>query len=65
MKKVYCIKCNKYRKSKKSKISNIFSRALVFSIICENCGSNDEKIFKEEESIKILKTLGLINNINE
>ena len=65
MKKVYCIKCNKYRKPKKSKISNIFNRALVFSIICENCGSNDEKIFKEEESIKILKTLGLINNINE
>ena len=48
MKKVYYIKCNKYRKPKKSKISYIFNRALVFSIICENCGSNDEKIFKEE-----------------
>ena len=26
------------------------------------CGSNDEKIFKEEESTQILKILGLIDN---
>ena len=38
---------------------------LVLSIICDKCGSNDEKIFKEEESIEILKILGLINNMNE
>ena len=29
------------------------------------CGSEDEKIFKEEESIEILKILGLINNIEK
>ena len=32
MKKIYCIKCNKYRK---------------------RCGINDEKIFKEEESVEV------------
>ena len=46
MKKIYCIKCNK--------------DTLSLSFICHNCGSYDEKIFKVEESIEILKILGLI-----
>ena len=33
------------------------------SVICSRCGSNDKRIFKEEKSIEILKTLSLINNI--
>ena len=37
----------------------------VFSFICDKCSSNDYKLFKEEESIEILKVLGLIDNINE
>ena len=42
---------------------NIFSKkkTLVFSIICDKCCSEDEKIFEEEESIEILKIIGLIN----
>ena len=36
---------------------------LVLSIICGKCKKEDEKIFKEEESIEILKILGLIENI--
>ena len=44
MKKVYCIKCNKYKKLKKIKISYIFDKILVFSIIFE-------KVFKKEESV--------------
>ena len=36
---------------------------LLFSIICSKCKNEDEKIFKEEKSIEILKTLGLIENI--
>ena len=52
MKKIYCINCNKYRKFKNSKISYIFDQTLVLSIICNKCSSNDEKIFKEEESIE-------------
>ena len=65
MKKFCCIKCKKYRKFKNPKISYIFDKTLSVSIICDKCGSKDEKIFKEEESIKTLKILGLINNIEE
>ena len=38
---------------------------LVVSIICRRCGRKDEKMFKEEESIKILQRLGLINNTEQ
>ena len=65
MKKVYCIKCRKYRKFKNTKISCIFDTTLVLSIICDKCSSNDKEVFKKEESIEILKTLGLINNVEE
>ena len=37
----------------------------VLSIICSGCKIEDEKIFKKEESIEILKVLGLIDNIEE
>ena len=65
MKKLYCVKCNKYRKLKNPRISYIFDELLSLSTICDKCGSNDQKIFKEEESIEILKILGLINNMSE
>ena len=32
----------------------------VLSIMCDKCSSNDEKIFREKESIEILKVHGLI-----
>ena len=38
-------------------------KTLVLSIICSKCKSEDEKIFKEEQSIEILENLGFINNI--
>ena len=38
-------------------------KILILSIICSKCKSEDEKIFKEEESIEILENLGFINNI--
>ena len=62
---MYCIKFNKYRKFKNSKISYIFDKILVLSIVSDKCSSNDEKIFSEEESVDILKILELINNMNE
>ena len=37
-------------------------KTLVFSIICSKCENEDEKIFKEE-SLEILKFLGLFKNI--
>ena len=38
-------------------------KILVVSVICSKCKNEDEKIFKEEDSIEIAKILGLINNI--
>ena len=32
-------------------------KKIVLSITCSKCGSKDEKIFKEEELIKILKSI--------
>ena len=63
MKKSYCIFCSKYRKFEKPKISYISEKALVISIICSKCKREDEKIFKQEESIKIFKIIGLIEDI--
>ena len=37
----------------------------VLSVIRDNWGSNDEKLFKEEESTEILEILGLIDNMEE
>ena len=63
MKKLYCVICSKCRKFEKPKMSQLLEKTLVLSIICTKCENEDEKIFKEEESTEILKTLGLINYI--
>ena len=63
MKKIYCVICDNYRKFDIPKISYILEKTLVLSIICSKCKSENEKIFKEEESIEILKILGLSENI--
>ena len=63
MKNLYCIICGKYRKFEKSKISYLLEKILVLSIICSKCKNGDEQILKEEESIEILKIIGLIENI--
>ena len=52
-----------YRKFKNPKISLIFVKILALSIVCSKCKNEDGKIFKEEESIEILKTIGLTKNI--
>ena len=58
--KIYCVICGKYRKFRKPKISCIFLKKLVLSVIFSKYQNEDDKIFNEEESIEILKTLGLI-----
>ena len=63
MKKIYCVICSKYRKFEKSKISYLLEKTLVLSIICCKCKNEDEKLFKDEESIEISKFFGLIKNI--
>ena len=65
MKKLYFIICGKDRKFEKPKISYLLEKSLVLSIICSKCKNEDEKIFKEEEPIQILKILGLISNKEE
>ena len=62
MKKLYCIICGKHRKFEKRKISYILVKT-VLPIICSKCKNEDEKIFKEKESIEVLRILGLIENI--
>ena len=62
---IYCNVCKKYRTSKKTKLLYILKKALSLCIVNSKCGHEYEKIFKEEESIEILKTLGLIANIEE
>ena len=44
-------------------MSYLLEKTLVFSITCSKCKNEDGKVFKEEESIEILKILGLIENI--
>ena len=63
MEKLYCVICGKYRKFEKPKISYIFEKTLILSIICSKCKNEDEKVFKQEEWIWILKILDLIEKI--
>ena len=41
---MHCSVCNKYRKSKKTKIPSIFKKALNLSIVYSKCGHEYEKI---------------------
>ena len=65
MKKLYCIICSKYGKSEKPKIPYLLEKRLVLFIICKKCKNEDEKVLKEEKSIKILIILGLVGNIGD
>ena len=65
MKKIYYSKCKTYKEHKKPKMLYICDKILLFSSICNKCGSEDEKVFKEEESTEMLKILGLINDIEK
>ena len=62
MKISYCVTSGKYKKSWKTKISYIFEKTLILSIVCSKFKNKDEKTFKEE-SPEILKILILIENI--
>ena len=46
-------------------IKKNLKKILVLSIVCSKCDSKDENIFKEQESIVILKVFGLIKNIEK
>ena len=65
MRKICCIKCKKYRKFMKPKLSYICHKTLLLSSICNKCWGEDEKVSMEQESTEILKILGLNNNIEK
>ena len=61
MKKLYCVICGRYRNFEKKKKKK--KKKSILSIICRKCKNEEEKIFKKEELIEILKILCLIENI--
>ena len=63
MKQLYCVICGKYKKFEKLKMSYLLEKTLVLSVTFSKCKNEEEKLFKEEESIDILKILVLIENI--
>ena len=65
MKKLYCGIYGKYKKFEKPIITYIFEKTLVLSFICSKCKNENEAIWKGEESIEIIKFIGLMNNIEK
>ena len=63
IKETNLINYKKYKEFKKPKILYTCYKTLLLSSICNKCGSEDEKLYIEEESIEILKTIGLIENV--
>ena len=51
------------KKIKMKKFMVLFVIRLVLSIICSKRENEDDKIFKEEESIEVLEILDLSKNI--
>ena len=51
------------KNQKTLKYLTIFEKTLVLSIICSKCENDNEKVFKGEEAIEILKIIGLIKYI--
>ena len=45
---MYCVICGKYGKFEKPKISYLFEKTAVLSIVCSQCKNEDEELFKEE-----------------
>ena len=64
MMKIYCSKFLRHIKFQKPKISYIYSKELVLSTLCK-ASSNNDKLFKKENSIEIGKIFGLVNSVNE
>ena len=62
LKNICCTEYEKYTKLKIFRISYIPSKRLVFSASCKKCTGDNDKIFKGEELIEILKILDLIDN---
>ena len=62
MKNLSSIICAKLENLKILKYHTYLKKTLVLFIICSKCRKKDEIVFKEQESIEILKILGLRKN---
>ena len=62
---MYCNARKNMGNLQKNKISYILKKTLSLSIVYSKCDHEYKKIFKEEESIELLKIYGLINNKEE
>ena len=65
MENLYCVICNKYRKFENPKILYLLEKTLVLSLIFNKCQNKNEKLFKEEESIEIMKIHNYFKNMSE
>ena len=65
MENLYCVICNKYRKFENPKILYLLEKTLVLSLIFNKCQNKNEKLFKEEESIEIMKIHNYLKNMSE
>ena len=59
-KQIYHVKCGNCRKFTNPENSNIFDKMLALPIIWSKCGKNNDRILTEEQSIEMLKIIGLI-----
>ena len=64
LRETYCFICKKYKEFKNCKIY-ICYKTFLFSSILNKCESEYEKKNMEEESVEILKILGLITNMEK
>ena len=65
MENLYCVICNKYRKFENPKVLYLLEKTLVLSLIFNKCQNKNEKLFKEEESIEIMKIHNYFKNMSE
>ena len=49
---MYCNFCNKYKKSKKTKISCNFKKTFSLSVVYSKCGHEYEKYLKKKHQLK-------------
>ena len=54
--KTYCNVCNKYRKSKKTKILYVFKKTLSLSIVYRKCGRKYERYLSRRINRNIKKS---------
>ena len=58
-----CIALSAISTENPKNVMHFQKKNIVLSIICKECGSNNDTVFKKAETIQILKINGLIHNV--